>query len=464
MSRYNIFIRDDDGNLLVYNFLKGLSSIISVKEEDIDEFTQYFMTPTEIGLETSEKYKEAVSFMMQAGILVYSDINEDVLLDEYQYNDIFDSKLNLTILPTGKCNFRCPYCFETPQSFSREKMTKEAQDAIIKYVQKNITKHQSLHISWFGGEPLVAPDVIKRLSENFINICGKRYIPYSADVVTNGYFLNADIFDMLYNLKVYEYMITVDGFKEQHDRRRFTASGKGSYDVIMQNLMRIRDNKKYRFAHITIRINMSRGFLESMNEFVNFLANEFGNDNRFRIMFVPVVKFSNSDFPDDQIYHDHKELFSQLHHNEDYLKWFNYKEQKLVPISIQDKCPSAMKNMYLIAPDLHIYKCNAHYDMKANHLGYMDLDGTMVLNESLHKCWYMMRKVIRNTKERCKECFYLPCCPEVYPGCPVTYLNSQSDNIACPMESDEYRKKIEDAVKYVAKEYNCRQLNMRTTS
>lgn len=460
MSKYNMFTHDNEGNLLVYNFLKGLESITRVKKENIDAFTQLFIMSDEIGKEISEKYNNAVHTLMQSGILVYSDVNEEVLIDEHHCVDIFDSKLTLTILPTGKCNFRCPYCFETPQSFSRDTMTKEAQDAIIKYVQRNIPKHRALHISWFGGEPLVASDAIKYLSENFINICKKRYIPYSADVVTNGYFLDADMFDLLYSLKVYEYMITIDGFKEQHDRRRFTARGEGSYDVIMGNLMRIRDDKKYRFANIMIRINMSQGFLESMDEFVSFLAAEFGSDPRFKIMFVPVVKFANSDFPDNELYHDHKELFSHLNRNESYLKTFNYKENKVSSIVMQDKCPSALRNMYLIAPDLRIYKCNAHYDIYENFLGYMDLNGNMFLNEPLHKCWYMMRKVVRAAKERCKECFYLPCCPEMYSGCPVRYFKAKSDEISCPLESEEHRKGIEEAVKYVAENYNCIQLNM----
>ena len=268
MSKYNLYTNDDEGNLLIYNFLKGLCSITKINKDSINLFKQLFIIPNEVGNEIVENHKETVDSLMRAGILVYSNINEESLLDERQYSVILDSKLTLTILPTGKCNFRCPYCFETPQSFSRETMSKESQKAIITYVQRNINHYNSLHISWFGGEPLLVPDSIQYLSDNFINICRKRYIAYSADVVTNGYFLNADMFELLYSLKVYEYMITVDGFKEQHDKRRFTATRNGSYDVIMENLLRIRDNKKYRFANITIRINMSHGFLEQMDDFI----------------------------------------------------------------------------------------------------------------------------------------------------------------------------------------------------
>lgn len=36
-------------------------------------------------------------------------------------------------------------------------------------------------------------------------------------MTTNGYLLNLGVFDMLYKLKVYDYMITIDGPKELHD-------------------------------------------------------------------------------------------------------------------------------------------------------------------------------------------------------------------------------------------------------
>lgn len=55
-------------------------------------------------------------------------------------------------------------------------MTKEIQNSIIKYVQKNILNYVGLSVVWFGGEPLLALDVVEYLSENFIKICkaGKR--------------------------------------------------------------------------------------------------------------------------------------------------------------------------------------------------------------------------------------------------------------------------------------------------
>lgn len=122
-------------------------------------------------------------------------------------------------MPTEKCNFKCKYCYET---FRKGKMSPAVQDAIINYVKKNIRNHTELAVIWFGGEPLEALDVIERLSLAFINICQLARKPYSASMTTNGYNLTPEVYNKLYDLKVYGYQITLDGYKDQHNSQRIS--------------------------------------------------------------------------------------------------------------------------------------------------------------------------------------------------------------------------------------------------
>lgn len=130
-----------------------------------------------------------------------------------------DKKMSLVIMPTEKCNFKCKYCYET---FRKGKMSPAVQDAIINYVKKNIRNHTELAVIWFGGEPLEALDVIERLSLAFINICQLARKPYSASMTTNGYNLTPEVYNKLYDLKVYGYQITLDGYKDQHNSQRIS--------------------------------------------------------------------------------------------------------------------------------------------------------------------------------------------------------------------------------------------------
>ncbi len=455
MSKYNFIACDSENNLVVYNFLYGLKSLTKVMKKDAGKFRLLFLTDNEISAETCDMHTEVVDTLRKAGILVDADVDENILYDAKIYDEVYNNKLTLTIFPTGKCNFRCPYCFETPQHFSREDMTVEAQNALLKFVQKEIPNHKALRVAWFGGEPLVAPDIIKRLSNQFIKICDIRHIPYYAEMTTNGYLLNPDMFDMLYKLKVYQYMITIDGFKEQHDKQRFTLEGKGSYDVIINNLLRIRDSKQYKFARIRIRINMSNNFLKILDDFVYHLASLFADDPRFEFMFVPVVKFSGSDYSNSNLCNDNSEFFKRLFNNNVYKNKLCPENVFLNAIVRQPSCYAATKNSYVITPDLKVHKCNSHYDFDVNKIGNIDLKGNLSIDEAIHRRWYLTKRLIQKVPKSCIDCYYMPCCVIFDSGCPTSYLRANPEEISCPLKNEKQEKQIIDTILYAADKYPC---------
>lgn len=103
MSKYNFIVNDDNDNLVIYNFLVGLPSLTKIMKTDKDIFRKLFIGKSVIHGSDCEKYKEIVTRLMEVGILVDSDIDEGVLYDAKSYEEIYDNKLYLTILPTGRC-------------------------------------------------------------------------------------------------------------------------------------------------------------------------------------------------------------------------------------------------------------------------------------------------------------------------------------------------------------------------
>lgn len=102
MSKYNFVMRDQNGNMIIYNFLTGMRSLLKIMKQDIDEFTGLFLTNSDINSSVCEEYKEAVESMLELGILVPDNVDESVSQEELHYNETYDSKLSLIILPTGK--------------------------------------------------------------------------------------------------------------------------------------------------------------------------------------------------------------------------------------------------------------------------------------------------------------------------------------------------------------------------
>ena len=453
MSKYNHHVFDECGNLILFNFLTGLKSLFLIKKDNVEEFLSLF-SASDIEYSSNNALNSAIDQLIDAGILVYNGIEESIYCDSSSYEDIFNSELVLTILPTGKCNFNCPYCFESDKQFSRSAMSLENQNALLKYVQKNISKHKSLKVGWFGGEPLLEPNIIKYLSEKIIKICNARFLPYSSEMTTNGYFLTEEVFKMLYSMKVYNYQITIDGVKEHHDKYRTTHNGKGTYDVIFSNLLRIKDLKQYKFARILLRVNMLKDSVDKTNEFIDLFYSTFGDDHRFSITFMPVADFSNENNRTGLEKTTAEDINKILSANEIYTnKIFNEKEARIASLLPQRKCVSARKNTYVIAPDLSVYKCCIYFDHPSNKIGFISPTGDLVVNENKHRQWFTTNKLYTS----CNDCFYYPVCKST--ACPIR-MNKKRNNSVCQLKDEDFYQKISDNIIYASKCCDCKQLNL----
>ena len=94
-------------------------------------------------------------------------------------DDIHSSELDITIILTRQCNFRCLYCYE---DFSNDVFSEQDEKAFLNFLRKNLSKYSSLKISWFCGEPLLNVDTIRRLSLKVMQLCSKCCIPYRAGI------------------------------------------------------------------------------------------------------------------------------------------------------------------------------------------------------------------------------------------------------------------------------------------
>ena len=157
----------------------------------------------------------------------------------------------LTICPTLGCNFRCPYCFE---EHGQGPMSEAVQVALVKMVKGYIEEYRpkSFSVTWFGGEPLLYPAIIQKLSASFLELCEEHKVEYSANIITNGYLLTPEVAAMLEASKVKTMQITLDGMQETNDKTRILADGRGSFERIISNLRALHTNIK-----ISIRCNLS---------------------------------------------------------------------------------------------------------------------------------------------------------------------------------------------------------------
>lgn len=252
-SRYNSFVLDDKKEtILGYNFLyrsviqfpielhlqhKGLLAYLSGKISIID---------------LTELKPEWLETLKSMHFIVSEELDE-ISLIKFQYNrNLYNSdNLRLTILPTLWCNLDCPYCFEFKKP---DFMSIEIEDALVRWIEANFPNKRHIHVSWFGGEPLLAKETIIRLSRRIKDFTNRIHATYTASMVTNGYYFDREFQKLLPELNLHNIQITLDGDQEDHDHFRRGRNGKGSFDTIYQNIIdfaEINDTD----AQLTIRVN-----------------------------------------------------------------------------------------------------------------------------------------------------------------------------------------------------------------
>ena len=176
--------------------------------------------------------------------------SEDIYADKADYlknknNDI--KALCLHIAHT--CNLNCSYCFAAQGKYKGERalMSFEVGKRALDFLIENSGNRKNLEVDFFGGEPLMNFDVVKKLVEYARSIEKEHNKNFRFTLTTNGVLIDEDVIDFC-NREMDNVVLSLDGRKEVHDRLRKDYNGNGSYDLIVpkfQNFVKKRGNKSY---------------------------------------------------------------------------------------------------------------------------------------------------------------------------------------------------------------------------
>ena len=102
----------------------------------------------------------------------------------------------------------------------------------------------SLHVSMYGGEPMLHPDRLHQLMDGLLELQEQLQIPVVVLFYTNGTIVRPDVLAKLKRFDDYDVQVSLDGTKEEHDRNR-----NGSWDRVVSNLERLDELSIPRAAH-----------------------------------------------------------------------------------------------------------------------------------------------------------------------------------------------------------------------
>jgi uncharacterized protein len=289
-------------------------------------------------------------------------------------------------------------------------MSEETQRAIELFIDKRMEGLELLKFSWFGGEPLVAKDVVLRLSRYAKQKCDEHGVKFQGGLTTNAYVLDQALARELISLNQDFFQITLDGWKEAHDVLRQRADGRGTFDVIWNNLLGLKALDLT--FEVCVRVHVRRDNIENLEILMREFALAFQGDKRFYLDFqhlrdmggdggktienpVSYLELKEIEAPLRASYHQAlRALRADL---------ANSSPPNVVsdtaasaPILVKAKnsgesagsqraseqvagepyiCYAAKPNSLLIRSDGRIGKCTVHFDDKRNDLGYLDATG-----------------------------------------------------------------------------------------
>ena len=147
------------------------------------------------------------------------------------------------------CNLNCSYCFASQGKYhgDRALMSFEVGKRALDFLVENSGKRRNLEVDFFGGEPLMNFDVIKKLVEYARSIEKEKNKNFRFTLTTNGVLVDDDVIDFA-NKEMSNVVLSLDGRREVHDRYRVDYSGRGSWDLVVPKFQRFvekRGGKNY---------------------------------------------------------------------------------------------------------------------------------------------------------------------------------------------------------------------------
>ena len=374
-SRFTVFSEKEE-NTIIFNTLNKKMKVIPSNLNSLDINTSKIL-----GRQLSD-------------FLVKDDMEDEQNLKYLINSMVYQStRLNITLMMTMKCNFRCVYCFES--WIPNEKRCKELdEDEVINWIIWLVKKYhiRQVDLCFHGGEPLIEVQKIKKIANQLKDFFVNKGVFYLFTIVTNGYLLNKTNISELADAGIKIAQITIDGIEEIHDKRRPLANGKGTFKTILENI----ENNNHIKIYISIVYDNQNA--KNVRQLIDFLSEKNLQEKIALIVLNstrPTMELKNvSDFQLSQV--EEAKLRVSL------LKYITDKGFR-VPFDVDYQlCTMKQKSSFVLTPDKMIYKCISGVGNETFKLCTLEI-GHDPMKEQAY--------IIENGKDdNCQKCEYMPIC------------------------------------------------------
>ncbi len=244
------------------------------KEEIIAELNLKYKDAEDITGEDIAECYEQVSELKKSGSLFTPDTFKPMAGELKKKTSGVIKALCLHV--AHSCNLNCAYCFASQGKYQGERalMSFETGKRALDFLVENSGSRRNLEVDFFGGEPLMNWDVVKKLVEYARSIEKEKGKNFRFTLTTNGINIDDDVIEFS-NREMSNVVLSLDGRKEVHDRYRVDYKGKGSWDIIVpkfQKFVKERGGKNYYMRGTFTHANPD--FLEDIKQMLSLGFNE----------------------------------------------------------------------------------------------------------------------------------------------------------------------------------------------
>jgi uncharacterized protein len=228
------------GNLTFFDF--DINEVLKLFDSPIDTETAVKKISEICQREPSALIKE----LYEKRFLVEENLNEKDIFSEYveiarnKYKVPKVSKVNFLI--SAKCNLACKGCYHNFYDFKSANMDSgfagQILDGLFPYLKER--EIPALLISFFGYEPFLNFETLSKIYDQACSMGEKYGIITSFNIYTNAFSVSEKIYDWIgQNKSKLGIKVSLDGIKEDNDKRRMDFVGRGTHDRVTENLKRI---------------------------------------------------------------------------------------------------------------------------------------------------------------------------------------------------------------------------------
>ncbi len=388
-SVYNVYLLDEkEQKGLVFNTMHR--SIVQIDHEVYSLIKENKIDKID---------KDVLDILKSGKVVVDDNLNElDMLKIFFNRNKYNAVSIGFTIIPTHACNLSCKYCYQGHGDVLSKTMDEETVRRAIEFIKKNSVGRRSLGLNFYGGEPLLFPDIVFRILKETKEFADQNNIQLSVTFTSNGTLFTDEI---VKNLKDYnhETQITLAGPKEIHDTIRVDKKGNGTYEKLMDviNLFKTHGTAFH------LRVDVAQNNYDTIPSLLTDLKNR-GFEGLY-IGFCPIGK----DICYKEMELDSKEVdpadvarLSRIAHD------MGFKTNPIYIHNFVEGCSALSDNFLAIDPTGNVYKCIAAPNYEEHRFGALDENGNLIDINYEAYCQWTLRDPLRI--EKCVPCKFAPIC------------------------------------------------------